>query len=108
MIKKIVKKAGKYFSQEDQHRIIQEMITNGCTIKEIWKKYTGQEEEHGQLLRWMKKLGYSVSGRPMSVKLSKKETDMAVKKKKAKLHKTSEESFENLQLKNGFLNLKSN
>ncbi|MBK9962737.1 MAG: hypothetical protein IPP06_15875 [Saprospiraceae bacterium] len=99
MNKKIVKKAGKYFTQEDQHRIIQEMIANGCTKKEIWKKYTGQEEEHGQLLRWMKKLGYTVSGRPISVKLSKKETDMAAKKKKVKLNKTSEESFENLQLK---------
>ncbi|MBK9962734.1 MAG: hypothetical protein IPP06_15850 [Saprospiraceae bacterium] len=47
----------------------------------------------------MKKLGYTVSGRPISVKLSKKETDMAAKKKKVKLNKTSEESFENLQFK---------
>ena len=99
MNKKIVKKAGKYFTQEDQHMIIQEMISNGCTKKEIWKKYTGQEEEHGQLLRWMKKLGYSVIGRPISVKLSKKENDMAAKIKKVKLNKTSEESYENLQLK---------
>ena len=99
MSKKVVKKAGKYFSEEDQHMIIQEMISNGCTKKEIWKKYTGQEEEHGQLLRWMKKLGYSLRGRPISVNLSKKENDMADKVKKAKLNKTSEESYENLQLK---------
>lgn len=107
MNKKIVKKAGKYFTHEDQHRIIQEMIANGCTKKEIWKKYTGQEEEHGQLLRWMKKLGYSVSGRPISVKLSKKEIDMAAKIKKVKLHKTSEESFENLQLKKRIFELEN-
>ena len=28
---------------------------------EIWEKYTGQEEEHGQILRWMRKLGYDTS-----------------------------------------------
>ena len=63
MDRRIVKKQGKYFTQEEQHAIIQEMITNGCSKKEIWKKYTGQEEEHGQLLRWMKKLGYPIVGR---------------------------------------------
>ena len=26
---------------------------------EIWEKYTGEEEEHGQLLRWMRQLGYN-------------------------------------------------
>jgi hypothetical protein len=41
MDKKIVKKAGKYFTSEDQHAIIQEMISNGLSKKEIWKKYTG-------------------------------------------------------------------
>jgi len=60
MDKKIVKKSGKYFTQEDQHSIIQDMISNGLSKKEIWKKYTGQEEEHGQLLRLMKKLGYPI------------------------------------------------
>jgi hypothetical protein len=41
MSKKVVKKQGKYFTQEEQRAIIQEMISNGCTKKEIWKKYTG-------------------------------------------------------------------
>ena len=59
MRKKIIKKAGRHFSVEDQHKIIQEMISNVCTKRAIWKKYTGQDEEKGQLFRWMKKLGYS-------------------------------------------------
>lgn len=59
MRKKLTKKAGRHFSIEDQHKIIQEMISNGCTKRAIWKKYTGQEEEKGQLFRWMKNLGYS-------------------------------------------------
>jgi hypothetical protein len=25
---------------------------------ELWEKYTGEEEEHGQMLRWMRQLGY--------------------------------------------------
>jgi len=34
MDKKIIKKAGKYFTQEDQHSIIQEMISNGLSKKQ--------------------------------------------------------------------------
>jgi hypothetical protein len=40
MRKKLVKKAGKHFSVEDQHKIIQEMISSGCTKRSIWEKYT--------------------------------------------------------------------
>jgi len=98
MNKKTVKKQGKYFTQEEQHAIIQEMISNGCTKKEIWKKYTGQEEEHGQLLRWMKKLGYPSVGRSISTTLNSQRKKMPVKKK-ISLSGQSDDSFENLQLK---------
>lgn len=98
MDKKIVKKAGKYFTQEDQHAIIQEMISNGLSKKAIWKKYTGQEEEHGQLLRWMKKLGYPIVGRPISTNFNNQRKTMPAKRKIA-ITDQSEESFENLQLK---------
>jgi hypothetical protein len=98
MDKKIVKKAGKYFTQEDQHTIIQEMISNGLSKKEIWKKYTGQEEEHGQLLRWMKKLGYPIVGRAISTNFSNQRKTMPAKKKLA-VSGQSEDSFESLQLK---------
>jgi hypothetical protein len=98
MNKKTVKKQGKYFTQEEQHAIIQEMISNGCTKKEIWKKYTGQEEEHGQLLRWMKELGYPSVGRAISTTLNSQRKKMPVKKK-IPLSGQSDDSFENLQLK---------
>jgi hypothetical protein len=98
MNKKTVKKQGKYFTQQEQHAIIQEMISNGCTKKEIWKKYTGQEEEHGQLLRWMKKLGYPSVGRAISTKLNSQRKNMPRKKKMPSVGK-SDDSFENLQLK---------
>ncbi|MBC7749165.1 MAG: hypothetical protein H7Z76_11430 [Methylotenera sp.] len=98
MDKKIVKKAGKYFTREDQHAIIQEMISNGLSKKAIWKKYTGQEEEHGQLLRWMKKLGYPIVGRPISTNFNNQGKTMPAKRK-ITITDQSEESFENLQLK---------
>jgi transposase len=98
MDKKIIKKQGRYFTQEEQHAIIQEMISNGCSKKEIWKKYTGQEDEHGQLLRWMKKLGYAIVGRPISTKFEGKRKVMPVNKK-AVMPNQGDDSFENLQFK---------
>jgi transposase len=98
MGKKIVKKQGKYFTQEEQHSIIQEMLTNGLSKKAIWKKYTGQQEEHGQLLRWMKKLGYPIVGRSIRTNFNTKSNGMSTKKKVIKVNQ-NEESFENLQLK---------
>jgi transposase len=74
------------------------MISNGLSKKEIWKKYTGQEEEHGQLLRWMKKLGYPIVGRTISTNFNNQRKTMPAKKKVV-LANQREDSFENLQLK---------
>jgi hypothetical protein len=46
------------FSISERHHIIQEMLSSNCTRAAIWRKYTGQTEEHGFLLRWMRQLGY--------------------------------------------------
>ena len=54
MDKKNIKKAGKYYIETEKLYIIQELISTQFTKVEIWKKYSGKEEEHGQLLRWMK------------------------------------------------------
>ena len=53
---KIIQKSSRYFSDEEKHYIIHELISSKCTKRDIWEKYTG-EEEHGQLLMWMRKLG---------------------------------------------------
>jgi hypothetical protein len=82
------------------------MISNGCSKKEIWKKYTGQEEEHGQLLRWMKKLGYPIVGRSISTNFSNQSKTMPAKKKVVLSHQ-SDESFENLQLKKRIFELEN-
>jgi transposase len=92
---KIVRKPNKYFTEAEKHLIIKEMLETGCTKVEIWEKYTGQQEEHGQLLRWMRKLGYDDSiptRRPNFV-------SNPIQMKKKKSDEKSTESFENLQLK---------
>ena len=92
---KIIRKPNKYFSDEEKHFIIQDLISSGCTKRDTWEKYTGQEEEHGQLLRWMRKLGYDTgikTRRPNFVLNS-------IEMKKNKAQDNTTESFENLQLK---------
>ncbi len=102
--KKVIQKRQKDFGEAEKHAIIQELIETQCTKAEIWEKYTGQEEEHGQLLRWMKQLGYNTgikTRRPNIV------TQLHAMPKKQKPPKTpvepksikSEADFETLQLK---------
>ena len=95
-------KKGNYFTILERHQIIQEMISTGCTKRDIWEKYTGELEEHGQLLRWMRKLGYNTkleTRRPNFV-----ENKQDIPKKTTSLVSTSE-SLENLQLKKRNLEL---
>lgn len=102
MRQQIIQKSGKYFTEEEKHLIIQELISSRCTKAEIWEKYTGEAEEHGQLLRWMRKLGYNTgikTRRPNIVS-----NYISMPKKKNKQHEL-EDSFENLQLKKRILEL---
>lgn len=52
------RKAGEIGISE-RHQIIQEFLSSNQSKVEIWHKYTGQTEEHGQILRWMRMYGYS-------------------------------------------------
>lgn len=94
--KGIVQKPNKYFKESEQHQIIQELISSGCTKQEIWQKYTGEEEEHGQLLRWMRKLGYDEKIKTRRPNFATNNIQM---KKKKVTETQSDELFENLQLK---------
>ena len=51
-------RTGGSLSWEEREAIIKEYLTGQYTKVELWKKYTGQDEEHGQILRWMRSLGY--------------------------------------------------
>jgi hypothetical protein len=65
MDKKIIQKGGKYFTETEKHQIIQELLQYQLTKQEIWEKYTGQKEEHGQLHRWSKTRRWRRTGRRM-------------------------------------------
>lgn len=109
---KIIQKRQKDFSEGEKHAIIRELLETKCTKAEIWGKYTGQDEEHGQLLRWMKQLGYNTgikTRRPNIV------TELHAMTKHKKRHQTSaseaasdqDTDFETLQLKKRIKELES-
>lgn len=99
---RIIKKKGKHFTETERHSIIREMLKNNWTKQYAWQLYTGEVEERGQLLRWMRKLGYVgkiehkqfVSRRSIR-RFELKQIKMTEKEKAD----SSDESFENLQLK---------
>ena len=58
------------FNETERRAIIEEYLKGGRTKVEIWRHYTGYQDEHGQLLRWMRQLGYierSIRTRPLSL-----------------------------------------
>lgn len=96
----IIQKPNKYFSDTEKHHILQELINSGCTKREIWKKYTGQQEEHGQLLRWMRQFGYDTSIKTRRPNFTaNNNTNMAKEK--------VNEDFETLQLKKRIADLEN-
>jgi transposase len=95
------------FSVEERHQIIQEMLSTGCNKRDIWEKYTGEPEEHGQIIKWMRELGYGdriITRRP---NFATNQFVMSKKKKPIKSDDTDNESFENLQLKKRIKELES-
>lgn len=96
MDKRIIQKAGKYFTESEKHNIIQELISTQCTKMEIWEKYTGKED-HGMLLRWMRQLGYSSGFKARRSNIVSNLYPMS--ERKSKSVNTCDESFEELQLK---------
>jgi len=47
-----------FFSESEKRQIIDEFLKGGRTKAESWRQYTNYQQEHGQILRWMRKLGY--------------------------------------------------
>ncbi len=73
-------------------------MSTGCTKAQIWEKYTGQLEEHGQLLRWMRQLGYDTSVKTRIPNFDTR-TKVMTKKKSKKVSDMIFDDFEKLQLK---------
>lgn len=63
-------RASSSIRESERREIIEEYLKGGKTKVEIWRQYTGQSEEHGQLVRWMRQLGYlekALPSRPLSL-----------------------------------------
>lgn len=105
MNKIIIQKSGKYYTIEEKHKIIHELISTNSTKTEIWKKYTGKED-HGHLLRWMKALGYSTEIKTRRRNIVSNSYLLAQKKNNPDKPVSNENiSFENLRLKNRIADL---
>lgn len=76
-----------YFSDDEKKLIIEEYLAGNETKKEVFRKYTGRESDHGTIIRWMREFGYFDKEKPVK-------TIQVMSKKK-----NEAESFENLQLK---------
>ncbi len=97
-------RSGKSFSIAERHQIIQEVLLYQSTRREIWKKYTGENQEHGNILKWMRQLGYVTDH---SIGISNFVGNRNLMPKKKKIPEIGEESFEILQLKKRVLELES-
>ena len=60
MDKKMIQKSNRHFTETEKHQTIQELISTQSTKVEIWVKYTGEEDDYDQLLRWMKVFVYHI------------------------------------------------
>ena len=94
--KKIIQKKGKYYSEHERHSIIREMLKNKWTKQYAWELYTGEPEERGQLMRWMRHLGYAKVIKHKKFRFGAKITPMHYGNKE---EPPGSETFENLQLK---------
>jgi len=95
-------KKGSDFCDEERHKIIQEYLSSGKRKSEIWYKYTGQREEHGNITRWMYQLNYKVKVYSIKPTFDKNQIEMARKK-----DTRTEDSFETLQLKKRIIELEN-
>ena len=92
-----------HFSEEDKRMIIEDYLQSGESKRAIWKKYTGQDSDHGLLLYWMYKYGYFSDSKKKSLTFAGKKE--VVHPKTQKQASESDSSFENFQLQQRILEL---
>lgn len=63
MDKKKSLRTGGSLSWQEREAMIGEYLTGSYTKAELWYKYTGQSDEHGQLLNWMRYISSPAVGK---------------------------------------------
>jgi hypothetical protein len=97
-------KKRKRYSLSERHEIIQDYLSSEITKRLIWQKHTGYVSEHGQIIRWMRELGYSEKTKTSNCNFAVQKNEMSTKKN---LQVHSDELLENLSLKKRILDLES-
>ena len=46
------------FEESTKRRMIEDYLKGNQSKAEIWRRYTGQTEEHGRIIKWMRQFGY--------------------------------------------------
>jgi transposase len=46
------------FEESTKRRMIEDYLKGNQSKAEIWRRYTGETEEHGKIIKWMRQLGY--------------------------------------------------
>jgi len=88
------------FSEAEKRVIIEDYLRSGSTKQSIWHKYTGRDNEHGLILRWMRKYGYISDKEKKRIFVPKKRSMPSPPQ--PQLQQTE---FENLQLRRRILEL---
>jgi transposase len=96
MVIKAVRESVIYFTEEEKRQIIEDYLSSGSTKEAIWEKYTSRKKEHGQIVNWMRQMGYTDT--PGKVVSNLAANGIAMGKKKAP-DIVADSSFETLQLK---------
>ena len=86
------KRVGKsvYFTDSEKRIIIEDYLSGNESKRSVFKRYSGHDEEHGTLLRWLHRFGYKDKSSNSSTFV-----DMSSKKKK----EIDSVDFETLKLK---------
>ena len=64
-VKSSLKKAPNYYSEIFKRSLIEYYLSHSYSKRDVWEKFTGYEREHGQIIVWMRKLGY-VDNKPLN------------------------------------------
>jgi transposase-like protein len=46
------------FEESTKRQMIEDYLKGNQSKAEIWRRYTGQTEEHGKIIQWMREFGY--------------------------------------------------
>lgn len=90
------------FSESERRELIEAYLKGNRGSKtEFWRQYTGNSEEHGQILRWMRQLGYiekPIQARPLSLQRMSSRSKPSVEELQEKI-KQLEQQLLDSQLK---------